>query len=150
MLQRYRYILSLSGLLFALFLNADSCIAQQSVADTLNVKVIDLKHCNGKLWIAVYSDSSSFMTDEVCTALCLDIHRVGEQLVQIPLNHGEYGITLFHDENGNGALDKNFFKFPKEAYGFSNDAPTPFGPPTFEEAKFQFDESNSEISIHLR
>lgn len=49
---------------------------------------------------------------------------------------GRYAVSVFHDENGNGKLDKRFL-MPREGYGFSRDAPVVFGPPKFAAAAFE-------------
>ncbi|MHB1024044.1 MAG: DUF2141 domain-containing protein [Acidobacteriaceae bacterium] len=33
---------------------------------------------------------------------------------------GRYGVVVIHDENSNHKLDRNFFGFPKEGFGFAN------------------------------
>ncbi len=60
---------------------------------------------------------------------------------------GEYSISVFHDENKNGEIDKNSFGIPKESYGFSNNIMGMFGPPSFEEAKFKV---SKEGVVHLK
>ena len=42
-----------------------------------------------------------------------------------------------HDENGNGELDANFVGIPREPWAFSNNARGNFGPPTWEDTKFE-------------
>jgi uncharacterized protein (DUF2141 family) len=37
---------------------------------------------------------------------------------------GKYGISFLHDENGNGVLDTEIFRFPREGHGASNDSDT--------------------------
>ena len=37
---------------------------------------------------------------------------------------GTYAIAVFHDENANGKLDKNFLGIPCEGYGASNNVRT--------------------------
>ncbi|MBD59846.1 MAG: hypothetical protein CL808_06980 [Citromicrobium sp.] len=53
---------------------------------------------------------------------------------------GEYAISLLHDENGNGKVDKALF-LPTEGFGFSRDAKARFGPPRFSSAAFRVDSS---------
>ena len=53
---------------------------------------------------------------------------------------GEYAVSLLHDENGNGKVDKSLF-VPKEGFGFSNDAAVRFGPPRFSAAAFKVGQS---------
>lgn len=48
---------------------------------------------------------------------------------------GRYALSIIHDENGNGKLD-TFAKIPREGYGFSGNPAMRFGPPEFEEARF--------------
>ena len=62
---------------------------------------------------------------------------------------GTYAVAVFHDENGNGVLDKNILGIPLEKYGFSRDASGTIGPPTFAAAAFTVDMTNLTIAIHL-
>jgi len=49
---------------------------------------------------------------------------------------GTYAIAVFHDENGNGKLDKNLFGVPSEGYGVSNNHTHAMSGPKWSEAKF--------------
>ena len=51
------------------------------------------------------------------------------------LEESYYAIAIYHDKNSNNKFD-TFFAIPQEKYGFSNNAPVFFGPPSFEEASF--------------
>jgi uncharacterized protein (DUF2141 family) len=62
---------------------------------------------------------------------------------------GRYAISLFHDENGNGRLDKRML-LPREGYGFSRDAPVRFGPPSFAAAAFTVAGGDARQSIRMR
>lgn len=66
------------------------------------------------------------------------------------LDIGEiYAIAVFHDENDNKYLDKNFLGMPEEKYGFSNGARGTFGPPYFKEASFKVSSQQKlKITIH--
>ena len=55
------------------------------------------------------------------------------------LSEQRYAVSVFHDENKNGKLDKNIFGAPTEAYGFSNNARETFSAPSFESAKIVLD-----------
>lgn len=61
---------------------------------------------------------------------------------------GDYAIKLYHDENMNEDLDKNFIKVPKEDYTFSNCAGC-LVPPKWEKAKFKFDLEHTEVHLSL-
>ena len=46
-------------------------------------------------------------------------------------------MCVFHDENMNQKLDKDFVGIPKEGYGASNNPKKKIGPPSFEDASFR-------------
>jgi uncharacterized protein (DUF2141 family) len=58
-------------------------------------------------------------------------------------------VGVFHDENGNGKLDKNLVGLPKEGVGFSN---TPGGrrlPPKFADARFAHDGAITTVAVQV-
>jgi uncharacterized protein (DUF2141 family) len=63
---------------------------------------------------------------------------------------GEYAGSVFHDENGNGKLDRNFMGMPKEGVGASNDAAGHFGPPKFDDARFSYKGGPQSLTIHVK
>ena len=62
---------------------------------------------------------------------------------------GTYAVALFHDENGNGKLDTNFLGIPNEGVGVSNNKKPRFGPPSWNDAKFNLDR-DATIQVMLR
>ena len=59
--------------------------------------------------------------------------------------HGTYAIAVFHDEDGNGKIKKNWIGMPKEPVGASN--LTKMSKPNFKKCKFQLEAS--ELSIDM-
>jgi uncharacterized protein (DUF2141 family) len=49
---------------------------------------------------------------------------------------GAFAVSVLHDENENGVLDKSFFGAPIEGYGASNNVLPAGAPPTFEASRF--------------
>ena len=62
---------------------------------------------------------------------------------------GVYAVSVFHDENMNQKLDKNFMGVPKEGYGASNNPKKKLGPPNFSETKFQLNGTQQSLEIKL-
>jgi len=62
---------------------------------------------------------------------------------------GDYGVVALHDENKNMKLDKNFFGFPKEGFGFANNPHVGFGPPPFQAAVLHVACPVTETDIHI-
>jgi len=63
--------------------------------------------------------------------------------------HGEYAVSILHDENDNRTLDRNFFGIPQEGYGVSRNPEPGFGPPRFEDAVFALDSGQKVVEITL-
>jgi uncharacterized protein (DUF2141 family) len=63
---------------------------------------------------------------------------------------GVYGISAFHDANGNGKLDTNFLGIPTEDYCTSRDARGSFGPPKFADAKFSYAGGPMRLSARMK
>jgi len=55
---------------------------------------------------------------------------------------------LFHDEDSDGEMDKNFLGIPQEKYGFSNNVEPVISAPSFEETKINLTK-NTSIEIKL-
>jgi uncharacterized protein (DUF2141 family) len=62
---------------------------------------------------------------------------------------GHYAAIVFHDENLNGKLDKNFMGAPTEPYGFSNNVQGFLGPPSFDDAGIKLGDGNAAIRIAM-
>jgi len=63
---------------------------------------------------------------------------------------GTYGLSAFHDKNGNGELDTNFLGMPTEDYCASNDARGFMGPPSFEDAKFAYPGGSKRLEARMK
>ena len=62
---------------------------------------------------------------------------------------GTYGLSLIHDENANGRLDK-FGPIPKEGFGFSRNPSIRFGPPAFNDVSFAVGAGRSSHAVRVR
>jgi uncharacterized protein (DUF2141 family) len=62
---------------------------------------------------------------------------------------GTYAVAAFHDENGNGKLDRGMFGIPKEGVAASNDARGHMGPPKWDDAKFVYKGELLQLRIRI-
>lgn len=109
---------------------------------TINVEVSDMKNEKGSLVIGLYNIEKSFpIKTQEYKSLILDsnVTTIKCKFKNIP--NGTYAIALFHDENSNEIMDKNFLGIPTEGYSFSNNAKALFSAPSFDEAKFELNET---------
>lgn len=66
------------------------------------------------------------------------------------MTFGEYSIAVYHDWNSNDKLDTNILGIPNEPYGFSNNARSKWGPPKYEIAQFELNQSKKEMVIQVK
>ncbi len=71
------------------------------------------------------------------------------RLVFSGLEPGWIAVSVFHDEDGDGELDTNFIGIPSEPVAASNNPSARFGPPSWEDSRFELPEGGVEITIAL-
>ncbi|MUU78174.1 DUF2141 domain-containing protein [Winogradskyella endarachnes] len=114
--------------------------AQNNYAVT--IKVEKAQSNNGKMFIALYNKESGFL-EKAYKSTKSEIEHQSCSVVFNDIPEGTYAVSIFHDENDNGKMDTNFFGIPSEDYGCSNGAVGFFGPPQWEDAKFELKENKS-------
>ena len=115
--------------------------------------VVTVTNCDsgvGQILIALHSSSKTYLKkvlpfQRAVVANTSDKNQYTFQ--NIP--YGQYGITTFQDNNKNMDLDLGFLFIPKEKYGFSNNARSRFGPPSYKKIEFAFHEPSLAMEIKI-
>lgn len=127
--------------------------AQSTGAATLTVHVTGARNAKGQIRVALFQGAKGFPGDASqavqTRAADIDPQSLSAQIVFTGLREGVYAVSIFHDENMNQKLDKNFVGVPKEGYGASNNPRKKMGPPDFEETKFQLNGQMQSLEIKL-
>lgn len=119
-------------------------------AQSLSIQISNIGTEKGNIMIGVYDSASSFLTEDRVQSIMVPVTNKGTMTIELTgLAYGDYAISIFHDENANKKLDKNFLGIPKESYAFSNKAKARFGPPKYEQAQFSFDQNNQTVQLVL-
>lgn len=119
-----------------------------ALAGDLTVIIDHVRSNQGAILGALYDSDGSFMKQPQARATCQIKAATGAvHYVFHGLPAGKYALSVFHDENGNGQLDKNLLGIPKEGYGFSNS--TAAKPPRFDQAAFDYDGTTGTITVSL-
>jgi uncharacterized protein (DUF2141 family) len=116
------------------------------------VKILDIKNSAGVVACALFETSEGFPTEFLHSATNIIMTKVQDtqarcDFVDIP--PGTYALAVIHDENMDGKLGTNWMGVPTEGYGFSDDAKASMSAPSFEAARFQYDERNLDLTISL-
>ena len=133
-----------------LLIAGTSPAASESTGDLI-VNISGFPSSEGFAMVALNNSEESYKVGEA-SAIAKTKTMVVDQKVQViftNLPYGWYGISLYHDENGNEEMDKNAMGIPEEAYGFSNNAKEFFGKPSYEDVMFQLNSTEKQISIRL-
>ena len=129
---------------------APSSLAQSGGQAAIILKVAGLRSEKGQVKIAVFNSSEKWLGQQPRYSSTINVDRQTVTWTIHDVPYGDYGVAVFHDENGNGKMDKNVLGIPLEAYGFSNNVRVTFGPPKWERAKFIVKGSTTEVSIQVK
>jgi multidrug efflux pump subunit AcrB/outer membrane scaffolding protein for murein synthesis (MipA/OmpV family) len=107
-----------------------------SISDAAELE-LNLKNApaNGTLVVQIYDAADTF-GDLRDAAQEFSLPAVGDGIYRLQdVRDGEIAVLVYHDENQNGQIDKNFIGIPRELLAISNNY-QPKGPPSFARASF--------------
>ncbi|CAM4237921.1 DUF2141 domain-containing protein [Gillisia limnaea] len=107
-----------------------------SAQNSTEVEIINFDSNKGAAFIGLYNTEDSFLENEY-KGKEVEIKDKKAIFTFKDIPDGIYAVSVFHDEDDNGELTTNFLGIPKESYGASNNAKGTFGPPKWENAKFE-------------
>lgn len=127
----------------------------------LEVDVSKLRSSKGQICYALFDDAKGFPSTQEsvvksgCQALVAGSEPGRSLLVieDIAASSDSFALSLFHDENNNGNLDKKKIlgiEIPAEGFGMSNNPPTRMAPPTWEECVFHPTEGANQLAISFK
>jgi uncharacterized protein (DUF2141 family) len=120
---------------------------------------VSVEHCwtqsqpphKGQIFCALYSSADGF-PKESQKAIRRQTSSISDKKASCEFSGivpGTYAVSVFHDENSNGKLDRNFLGIPREGVGASNDARGHMGPPKFDAAAFPFAGGRLNLTIAI-
>lgn len=122
----------------------------ESGAVKLSVDATGLRNANGEVAFTLYgNDPKRFLAKHGK----LEISRVPAAAPVTSacfwLPPGQYALALYHDENGDHHFNRTLW-IPKEGFGFSNDAPTTLGLPSFDKVRFALPAGGKRVRVAIR
>lgn len=130
---------------------AEDCAGRDS-ATRLSIQISQLASGQGQVVVTVYpSDPRRFLAprgkllrlrikaDAPVTRACFNLPGADV-----------YAVAVYHDANDNDDFDRNRLGMPTEGFGFSNDAPTKFGVPSFDAVRFSAKAGDNAMRIKMR
>jgi uncharacterized protein (DUF2141 family) len=114
----------------------------------LTVKITNITEVKGEIEIGFYNNPDTFPDDggQYKKLRVKVTSKVMKITVELP--KGVWAVAVYHDENNDKKINKNFFGIPKERYGFSNNVKPVLSAPSFNKTKFEL-YKNKTITINL-
>ena len=116
------------------------------------VSITNLVNSKGVCKTCLYDNASSFAGNGSAIK-CVDV-PIKNKTANISFEsvpEGNYAIAIFHDENRNNKMDKNFLGVPKEGYGASKNKLPFASAPSFKDNQFKLKEKQTvHLEIRLR
>ena len=127
---------------------ANNAIAEE---DVLQLEVVNVQAGEGFLEIVLHDSASSYQDAGhiPCRSISVPADRDVMTLRFGGVPSGRYAFIVYQDVNDNDEFDTNFIGYPKEPFGFSNNASIRFGPPGFKKTSFEVT-GNQLVRIELR
>ncbi|NTU54566.1 MAG: DUF2141 domain-containing protein [Chlorobiaceae bacterium] len=125
--------------------------AEEAPVGSIEVSIGNVRSIDGVVGVALFKTKKGF-PDKNAEALAGRSIPSGNPCVVVfdNLPYGTYAVSVMHDENGNGKMDKGFFGIPKEGFGSSNNPKVKMGPPSFDDSKFDLNDQKLSLTIDIK
>ncbi|HQQ82919.1 MAG TPA: DUF2141 domain-containing protein [Cyclobacteriaceae bacterium] len=126
-----------------------SFFGSPAMAQDIHVEISKIRHREGELVVAIFDNQKSFLKKPFRV---VRLQPAGDKVETIitGVAPGTYAISVFHDRNQNDILDSNVLGIPQEGFGFSRNVMGFFGPPSFQSARFDVENTDVTLAITLR
>jgi uncharacterized protein (DUF2141 family) len=112
--------------------------AQNQSTGNIEIRITGLRNTKGKVNVNLFNKNDGFPDDPMKSFGWKTVKIVPDTVVIVfeELPYGNYAVSVLHDENSNGKMEKNFFGIPKEGFAFSNNYAPRLKSPSFKDAMF--------------
>lgn len=122
----------------------------QEAKYSLTIKVENLRNSKGVVQYAIYNKDGSIPDEKYEKYFRKGIAEISKNRSTLTFNDlpaGKYAVSILHDENENGKIDKKFLvPMPSEGVGISNyESIGLFNRPNFSKASFRVDSSLTKL-----
>jgi uncharacterized protein (DUF2141 family) len=116
-------------------------------AGAVSVQVEGVRNARGEIYVAICS-VQAFNGERCEVAAKAPAGDAGKPIAFPGVPPGTYAVKVFHDENGNGRLDRDWFGSPTEGFALSNNPPRNSWK-QFEAAAFTVADQPAKLTVRL-
>lgn len=145
-----KYLIMFGVLMLQMLISTS--IYSDQIDNTIKVECLSIRSEKGIIGVGIFKNQSEFELNKPFKLIRFPKKNIikGVMKIEIPIQHGIYGLSLLDDENGNAKMDYNFIGIPKEGFAFSNYYHEGFSKPHFDNFKFIFNKPVMEIKCKFR
>ena len=135
------------GLLLSALCIGFTSLAQETTGATVTVVIENVLFDGGTILAGLHTSESFMKSDGIANASAPG--KIGEAILTFEnVAPGTYAIMIMHDANDNKRMDREANGMPTESYGMTGEM-NPYGPPVFEDAKFEMGGEDQEFRIRF-
>lgn len=119
---------------------------------TITIHVIGFESDKGVARIAMFQGDKGF-PDDVLHAYWKGVYNIHNRKVKarVPdVQYGTYAVSVHHDANSNGKLNKLLRFIPKEGFSSSNNTRDVKQGPTYDQSSFEVNSDSTSITIEMK
>lgn len=127
-------LLSLTAII--ILISISDIFAQEVKTGNLEIRITSLRNTKGKVSVNLFNNADGFPDDPLKSFGWKTVKIVPDTVVIVfeDLPYGSYAVSILHDENSNGRMEKNFLGIPREGFAFSNNYAPKIASPSFRDA----------------
>ncbi len=116
----------------------------------ITAHIAGLRDNAGQVFVALFDSAGGFHDNHALRGGTAGISNQSAIFVFHDVPPGSYAVSFFHDANENGELDTNALGIPTEGFGFSLDGKGTFGPPDYDQIRFDHTDAtpNQDLVMH--
>ncbi len=122
-------------------------IAAPASAAPLTVHVTGVSDAGGQLYVSVQR-ADQFMRQEGVAGQIVPTPAAGDHSFSYDVPEGEYAVTIWHDDNGNGAFDMGADRMPEDGWAMVNGSQLR-GEPAFDQVKTVVGADGTSITLPM-
>jgi uncharacterized protein (DUF2141 family) len=120
-------------------------IAAPAYAASLTVDLDGVRSAGGTLFVSVQT-RQEFMQERGTAGSVVTSPQAGAHRFSFDVPAGEYAVSVWHDDNGNGRFDKNDRHIPLDGWAMTNSQALR-GEPSFDQVRTRIDAGPA--AVHL-
>jgi len=121
--------------------------------DKIVVRVTALRNSKGSVRCSLYNSGDGFPQSQkhiVGRARAVPSDKSATCTFARPARGQKFAVVIHHDENDDGAFQRNVLGIPLEGYGFSRNVRPVLSAPSFEACQFLFAGGHSSLDVTTR